>query len=173
MVKLRWVAGGLLLAAAILLAATLPLPCQKVNVRLGWSLGLETAPIFETVTVYEAVAQPALPRVVVALLFVVLAACPFRSSLLSLLAKIPAAAYVPHYAWWFWFTGGLVLGRADEVLYGYHVHLWVACATVLGAGAGIVNEGVVLCLMRRSRRSSPRIETDAATPSDGDASGSE
>lgn len=141
---MRIVARVILAAATLFFCWSLLLPCQSVNVRAGWSLGLEAAPIFVDVSVYEA----ATPAVILALLIAVAACLPLRSwpAVVILVVNLGAVTF---HAVRFRFWGAFVLGHADQVLYGYGVHLW-ACGLVLFASVLVL--GAELYRMLKAKK---------------------
>lgn len=141
----RLLVRGALIGAAGFFLISLLLPCKLVNVRGGWSIGLESAPIFETVMVYQVRTWPA----VAVSAFLVLASVPLRGwpAVGTLLLGSGAAAI---HAMAFRFAGSFVLGSADRVLYGYHVHLWACYAAVAACAAVLAAE--IVGMQRRQRR---------------------
>jgi hypothetical protein len=148
----RLITRSLLLLAVVAFVCGLFLPCQRVNIRGGWSLGLEAAPWFRTVHVFGIGSLWA----ILVLLLMVVSLVPFRRAYLALPALGLYLGTMAYYTGRVWFWGDFVRGRADEVLYGYYVHRGICCAALVAGGLVLLVDLFHYATIRRKRRLSLR-----------------
>jgi len=135
-----------LIAAAVFFLISLFLPCKLVNIRVGWSIGVEVAPIFATERVHEILLWTA----VLASAGLVAASLPLRGWPASSTALLGLGT-VAYHAARFRFWGSFVWGSADRVLYGYYVHLWACGVALAMALAVLAVEAAGMMTARRLR----------------------